>query len=41
MIKNYFDLPAIKGVFSLKINPYELSRLDASFGLFCQMLNRI
>ena len=41
MIKNYFDLSAVKGVFSLKINPYELSRLDSSFELFCQMLNKI
>lgn len=41
MIKNYFDLPAVKGVFSLQINPYELSRLDSSYDLFCQMLHRI
>ena len=41
MIKNYFDLPAVKGIFSLRINPYELSRLDSSYELFCQMLHRI
>lgn len=41
IVKNYFDLPAVKGIFSLKINPYELSRLDSSYELFCQMINKI
>ncbi len=41
MMKTYFDIPSVKGVFSLQIKPYELSRLDTSFELFCQMLNKI
>lgn len=41
IIKHYFDLPAVKGVFSLKINPYELSRLDSSYSGFCQMMTKI
>lgn len=41
IIKHYFDLPAVKGTFSLKINPYELSRLDSSYSGFCQMITRI
>ena len=41
ILKNYFDLPTIRGVFSLHINPYELSRLDSSYDLFVQMLTKI
>lgn len=41
IVKCYFDLPQVKGRFSLKLNAYELSRLEKSFDEFKKILNRI
>ncbi|MBP3773986.1 MAG: hypothetical protein ILA34_01395 [Bacteroidaceae bacterium] len=41
IVKNYFDLPQVRGTFSLKIPPYELSRLETSYDEFLRIMNRI
>lgn len=41
IVKCYFDLPQVRGRFSLQLNAYELSRLDKSFDEFKKILNRI
>ena len=41
IMKCYFDLPLVKGNFSLRLEKYELSRLDASLEDFRTILCRI
>lgn len=41
IMKCYFDLPLVKGNFSLRLEKYELSRLDASLEDFQKILCRI
>ena len=41
IVKHYFDLPEVKGVFSLRVQPYQLSRLDNSYQGFVQMMTSI
>lgn len=41
IMKCYFDLPSVKGTFSLKLSSYELSRLDSSFDDFRKIICRI
>lgn len=41
IVKCYFDLPQVRGRFSLNLNAYELSRLDRSFDEFRKIINRI
>lgn len=41
IIRNYFDLPAVKGVFSLRLNPYQLSRLETNYEDFCKIITSI
>lgn len=38
LAKLYFDLPQVKGTFSLRFQPYEVGRLEASFELFAKAL---
>lgn len=38
IMKCYFDLPDVRGQFSLHLNSYELSRLDSSFEDFTKIL---
>ena len=38
IIKCYFDLPDVNGRFSLRLNDYELSRLDASYDDFKRII---
>ncbi|MCD7721865.1 MAG: hypothetical protein LUI09_06505 [Prevotellaceae bacterium] len=40
LLKTYFGLDEVKGPFSRSVEPYELSRLAASYKAFCQALNR-
>lgn len=40
LMKVYFDLPEIKGTFSLRINPYEIGRAEASFDSFVKILDK-
>lgn len=41
IVKNYYDLPQVKGTFSLRIRPYEMGRLDTSFETFSRVLSSI
>lgn len=36
--KVYFDLPQVKGTFSLRLNPYQLGHLEASFASFKKVM---
>ena len=40
-IRAYFDLQEVCGVFSLHIEPYELSRLDTDFDTFCRVVRKV
>lgn len=39
MLKEYFALEELPGTFSLRIEAYQLSRLEVSFDAFCKVLN--
>ena len=41
MLRTYFDLSEIRGTFSLEIQPYELSRLDTDFDVFCRVITKV
>lgn len=41
IIKNYFDLPDVKGSFALNLAPFELSRLDTSYEEFKKIITCI
>ena len=38
ILRSYFDLPSLPGTFSLKLEPYQLSRLNDSFENFNKLL---
>lgn len=40
LMKAYFDLPEVKGTFSLNLNPYELGRAESSFDSFVKILEK-
>ena len=40
ILRDYFDLEALPGTFSLQLAPYELSRLDTNFDYFVKILAR-
>ena len=39
LLKSYFGLDEVKGTFSLRIEPYQLARLEGSYEAFCQALS--
>lgn len=39
MLRAYFDLEDLPGNFSLRLEDYQLSRLDVSYEAFCKILN--
>ena len=39
LLKAYYGLDALKGTFSLNIQPYQLARLSADYRAFCQAMN--
>ncbi len=41
LAKIYFDLPEVKGTFSLRVNPYQLGRLESSFEEFGKLVRGI
>lgn len=41
LLRTYFDLPDIRGTFSLNIQPYELSRLDTDFEMFKRFITKV
>lgn len=38
LMKAYFGLEELRGTFSLTLSPYELSRIELSFPVFCQKM---
>lgn len=41
LLKSYFDLPSVSGVFSLNLHPFQLNYVDISYDNFCKILNSI
>ena len=41
LLRTYFDLTEIRGTFSLEIQPYELSRIDTDFDVFCRIITKV
>lgn len=41
LLRTYFDLPDIRGTFSLTLQPYELSRLDTDFDTFRRVVTKV
>lgn len=39
LMKEYFALNEVKGTFSLKLNPYQFSRVETSFEAFCKLMS--
>jgi len=40
LLRSYFGLEEVKGTFSLKIEPYQLARLEGSYEAFSQSISR-
>ena len=41
LLRTYFDLPDLRGTFSLTLEPYELSRLDTDFDVFRRAITKV
>lgn len=41
LIRSFFDLPDIRGTFSLALQPYELSSIDTDFDIFCRAVTKV
>ena len=41
LLRTYFDLPDIRGTFSLSLQHYELSRLDTDFEVFKRIVTKV
>lgn len=41
LLRTFFDLQDIRGTFSLTLNPYELSRLDTDYEVFCRAITKV
>lgn len=41
LLRSYFDLQEVRGVFSLQLQPYELSRVDTDFEVFCRVVKKV
>ena len=41
LLRTYFDLPDLRGTFSLTIEPYELSRIDTDFDVFSRVVTKV
>ena len=41
LAKVYFDLPQVKGTFSLRVSPYQLGRLESSYADFKKMMSLV
>ena len=39
LFKLYFDLTEVKGCFSLRLNPYELGRMESSYEVFVKVMS--
>ncbi len=38
LLKTYYGLDEVKGTFSLRIEPYQLARIERSYSAFCQLV---
>ena len=41
LLRTYFDLPDLRGTFSLTLHPYELTRLDTDFDTFRRIVTKV
>ena len=41
LLRTFFDLPDLRGTFSLTLQPYELSRLDTDFDTFKRIVTKV
>lgn len=41
LLRSFFDLPDIRGTFSLALEAYELSSLDSDFDAFCRAVTKV
>ncbi len=41
LLRTFFDLPEIRGTFSLQLEPYELSRLDTDYEVFKRAVMKV
>lgn len=41
LLRTYFDLPDLRGTFSLALESYELSRLDTDYDTFCRVITKV
>ena len=41
LLRSFFDLPDVRGTFSLAIEDYELSRIDTDFDAFCRVVTKV
>ncbi len=41
LLRTFFDLPDIRGTFSLTIQPYEITRLDTDFDVFQRLITKV
>lgn len=41
LMRSFFDLPDVRGTFSLATEAYELSRIDTDFDVFCRVVTKV
>lgn len=41
LMREFFGLTEVGGVFSLRLEAYELSRLDTDYNVFCRVVNKV
>ncbi len=41
LLRSFFDLPDVRGTFSLATEAYELSRIDTDFDVFCRVVTKV
>ena len=41
LLRTYFDLPDLRGTFSLQLEPYELTRIDTDFEVFKRAITKV
>ena len=41
LLRSFFDLPDVRGTFSLSTEAYELSRIDTDFDVFCRVVTKV
>ena len=41
LIREFFGLEEVRGVFSLRVEPYEMSRVDTDYDVFCRVVGKV